>query len=128
MITLPPVRLKFSATGLANLEDHLKALGTLAHVVLGTSRVPPPDQPGETDRFELRNALIALDGERAGASRRDIATVIYGAARVDDEWPDRDAPLRHRIKRDLARGRRLRDGGYRQLLAASHMRAFSVSA
>ena len=124
LITLQPVRLKFATTGFAGLEDHLKCLGALAHIVLGRARALRPDRPGETDRIELRNAIIALDGDHACASRRDIATVIYGASRVADEWGDRDAPLRHRIKRDIARGRRLRDGGYRQLLIASQLRAF----
>jgi hypothetical protein len=62
----------------------------------------------------LRDALIALDGHRAGATHREIAVMIYGRERVDRDWPDRG--LRLRVYRAIGRGERLCNGGYRELL------------
>jgi hypothetical protein len=61
-----------------------------------------------------RDALIALDGHRAGARPRDIAVVICGRERIERDWPDRG--LRLRVQRALSRGESLCDGGYRELL------------
>jgi hypothetical protein len=73
----------------------------------------PPRWSARTRK--LRDALIALDGRRAGASNREIARVIYGHAWVKRDWPN--AGLEDRLRRDLQRGLALLDGGYRDLLA-----------
>jgi hypothetical protein len=62
----------------------------------------------------LRDALIALDGRRAGATFREIAVVIYGRERIDRDWPG--AGLKVRVRRDFRRGLALCSGGYRDLL------------
>jgi hypothetical protein len=117
LLTFGPVRLNFSSSGLARLGSHLDSLGVLAHVLLDRSLVGAADRPGVVDRIRLRDALVCLDGKSSGASHRDIAQVIHGADRVATEWGDTDSPMRQKIKRDLARGRRLVNGGYLELLA-----------
>ena len=62
----------------------------------------------------LRDALIAIDGRRAGATFREIAAVIYGRDRVERDWPG--AGLKVRVRRDFQRGLALCNGGYRDLL------------
>lgn len=61
-------------------------------------------------------ALQALDAEAAGASERDLARLIFGAAETDATW--NASPTRAKVRYLLRHGRALRDGGYRQLLAA----------
>lgn len=117
LITMAPVRLQFASHGLTRLGQHIDALGALAHLLIGRRLAIPADRPGEVDRIKLRDAIIALDGERAGATRREIATVIYGAERVAEEWTHPDGRLKAVIKRDVLRGRRLVAGGYRNLVA-----------
>jgi hypothetical protein len=60
--------------------------------------------------------LRALDGDADGASIRDLAVGLFGAARVPcgAAWKSHD--LRSRTLRVLSAARALRDGGYRDLL------------
>lgn len=125
LITMAPVRLQFASHGMARLGPHIDALGALAHLLLGRRLAIPADRPGDVDRIKLRDAIIALDGERAGATRRDIATVIHGAGRVAEEWSHPNGRLKAVIKRDVLRGRRMLAGGYRNLVAGG---TFAVAA
>jgi hypothetical protein len=68
------------------------------------------------DRLLFRDALIALDGREAGASHRDTAVVIVGIRRVREDWSARGGWLKERLRRALAKGEQLRDGGYRRAL------------
>jgi len=61
-------------------------------------------------------ALQALDAEAAGASERDLARLIFGSVEADATW--NASPTRAKVRYILRHGRALRDGGYRQLLAA----------
>lgn len=61
-------------------------------------------------------ALQALDAEAAGASERDLARLIFGEAEADATW--NASPTRAKVRYLIRHGRALRDGGYRQLLAA----------
>jgi hypothetical protein len=62
--------------------------------------------------------LRALDGHAEGATLRDLAVGLFGAARVPRgaAWKSHD--LRSRTLRVLSAARALRDGGYRDLLTA----------
>ena len=122
---MAPVRLQFTSHGMTRLGQHIDALGALAHLLLDRRLAMPADRPGEVDRIKLRDAIIALDGERSGATRREIATVIYGAKRVAEEWSDPNGRLKAVIKRDLLRGRRMIAGGYRNLVAGG---TFAIAA
>jgi hypothetical protein len=89
------------------------AVGRLAAWMTGA--VPPPDLTANQTTL-LRRSLQALDASLAGASVRDTAAAVFGADRVAADWL-RDSPLRDRTRYLIRRGRRLMEGGYRDLLA-----------
>jgi hypothetical protein len=64
-------------------------------------------------RFRLR--LRAADGRINGATYREIAIAIYGAARIDSE-PWKTSPLRDAAIAFVEAGIALIDGGYLRLL------------
>jgi hypothetical protein len=66
------------------------------------------------ETLRLRDGLIALDGEPAGATLPEIGAVIYGRERIERDWPGKG--LRQRLRRDQLRGLALCSGGYRRLL------------
>lgn len=59
-------------------------------------------------------ALQALDADKAGASEREIASLVLGPIRPDLAW--NDSAARAQVRYLLRHGHALRDGGYRQLL------------
>lgn len=88
------------------------ALAELEALLSGRLEGAPPHWTAETER--LRDALIALDCDRAGLTLRATAVVIYGRKRIDRDWPGKG--LRDRMRRCRQRGRALCDGDYRDLL------------
>ena len=68
------------------------------------------------ERLLLRDALIALDGRQAGASYREIAVAMVGTARAMEAWSSASRALKDRVRRALAKGKELRDGGYLKLI------------
>jgi hypothetical protein len=64
----------------------------------------------------LHHALLALDGSLAGYSYREIATAIFGERRVANDWNAASRSLKDRMRRLVAKGHRLMNGGYRDLL------------
>jgi hypothetical protein len=83
----------------------------------------PPTTPGNASgdvtahpqSLKLARYLQALDGHLAGASPREIAGVLFGAARVGREWVASDN-LRKMTSYSIARGRALMHGEYLRLL------------
>jgi hypothetical protein len=71
---------------------------------------------GNQEATRLRNVLQALDGSLAGASHRDIAIALFGAARVEADWNDPRQNMRDRVRRAVHRGRALMTGGYKKFL------------
>ena len=63
----------------------------------------------------LTQILRAIDGRRAGGSYRDIATVLFGAKRVREDWKDGEH-LKNHVRRLVHRGEMFVDGGYRRFL------------
>lgn len=123
LVTAGAVRAHFTARSVAILSASLGDLGIFVHAVLGQRPLVAADLPGPVDRVHLRDAIIAIDGERAGATRREIATVIYGAEKVADEWSSDHGRMKAVIKRDVLRGRRLVAGGWRTMVAGRTFRA-----
>ncbi|MES2251647.1 MAG: DUF2285 domain-containing protein [Pseudomonadota bacterium] len=72
---------------------------------------------GRPDRIALLHmrSLQTLDGLHAGATQREIAQALFGAAVVAERWHDL-GELRAQVRRLARRGRALMDGGYRRLL------------
>jgi hypothetical protein len=96
---------------IAAAARHLAALQGL---LSASPTLPAPAVPWTANTLRLRDGLIAFDGHRAGASRREIAMVIYGRQRIEADWPRKG--LKDRLRRDVERGIALCDGGYRNLL------------
>ena len=75
--------------------------------------VEPPLTRQRCDR--LKRALRCVDGMTTGASYRDVATVIFGARRLRaDPW--KTSSLKAQVVRLAAYGRKMVEGGYRDLL------------
>lgn len=60
--------------------------------------------------------LMALDGHLAGVPHREIATAMFGEARVGRDWSDPGEHMRDAVRRAIARGLALMEGGYRMFL------------
>ncbi|MFC3636612.1 DUF2285 domain-containing protein [Camelimonas fluminis] len=98
----------------ADVFDRIDALTRMARIRLG--RPPSRDTRMTTEqRRRFRLKLRAADGHMNGATYREIAIAIYGAARVDTE-PWRTSPLRDAVIAFVEGGLALIDGGYLQLL------------
>lgn len=76
--------------------------------------------PGSRPPFaideRLHHALIALDESLAGKTYRQIAITIYGEKRVAEDWQGPSLFLKDRMRRLVAKGTELMNGGYRDLL------------
>jgi hypothetical protein len=112
-LTTGPVAITLLVSGferVAKARDQLDLLDR----VLSPNRAPSSVLPRWTTRTRnLRDALITLDGRRAGASHKEIAILIYGAEVVAADW---GVGLRQRMQRHYSRGAALAAGGYRDFL------------
>ena len=76
----------------------------------------PSLYPPERRSARLTRVLQALDGSLAGTSHRDIGIALFGEARIDRDWHHQHNYLRDHVRRAIAYGRNLMEGGYRRLL------------
>ena len=112
-ITARPIALTFLVRGIGAIGRACDQFDLLRRI-LSPARAPSSALPRWTTRTQnLRDALITLDGRRAGASYREIATVLYGAKTVAEDW---HKGLKERMHRHFKRGAKLSDGGYRDFL------------
>lgn len=74
----------------------------------------PAPVPATTSSLTHMRCLFVLDAIAAGASQREAAGLLFGAAAAD-AW-HADGRERANLRYLLSRGRALRDGGYRALL------------
>lgn len=98
-------------------RDSLDRIDALSRLYRALYRLPvPPDRRVTAQqRRRLKSMLRAADGRSHGASYRDIAEAIYGAASVA-AYPWKTSPLRDSTM-DLVRdSRAMIAGGYRKLL------------
>jgi hypothetical protein len=86
----------------------------LSRALAGKNPGPNPAMPSKQRRDRLVFALRALDGRLDGATYRDVALALFGAAVDSRPWKTHD--LRDRTIRLARHGRDLMQGGYRQLL------------
>ena len=80
---------------------------------------PPGNAPSELTAIQCRRLamrLRAVDGRRAGATRRDIAQVLFGRDQIPDGTQFDDHHLRSRTARLIRDGLAMIAGGYRKLL------------
>lgn len=113
-VAIAPARVVFHVDGLGNLERARDGFATLSDIL--SHNEPSDDWPWTATSLAVRDALIALDGHRAGATYRAIATIIFGAERTEEAWRSTSTALKDRIRRALKRGLSLAAGGYRELL------------
>lgn len=72
--------------------------------------------PAEARALRMARILQALDGAMAGARHRDIAVSLFGERRVLKDWGLPDDHLRDHVRRAIAHGRALMNGGFVRLL------------
>jgi hypothetical protein len=109
----PELRITFETHGLNGSAHASRVFKELALFVSGRS--PGPEPAWTARSLSTRNALIALDGDAAGASYREIARVMFGAAYSDGTWRKKPS-LKDGVRHALQRGRAMMAGGYRRLL------------
>jgi hypothetical protein len=107
-----PVKMEFSVSGYDSPDEYIDTLKRAHRVYETDTRTPAWSRKG----LGYRNALIALDAHDAGMTYRDMAMIFYGEARVADDWTGRSGAMKSEMARLLAKGQRLRDGDYRELL------------
>ncbi len=110
LIGLEPVRMKFTISDIDAYERKAK-VQKAALELYGDG--PDLSVPLWTKTTQiLRNGLIALDCLEKDMSRREIAVLLYGEARVADAWNDDKGSLRDAVKYLVRKAEGLRDGGY----------------
>lgn len=83
------------------------------------------DRPvGRRDQLHRRQvaALRTFDALTNGASIRDVAICLFGAARVQAEWRGPGDVLKSTCRRLIALARQMSNGGYKILLDPTHGR------
>ncbi len=94
--------------------DRLEAVHRLLAALHGRA-IPPDTRLTIQQRARLRRMLQAFDGYRAGATRQEIAQVIFRIGRISrDEW--QTSSTRHSVKALIRDARAMIAGGYRKLL------------
>jgi hypothetical protein len=115
-VAVAPARVTFEMTGLRALFASQRKVAALQDLFAQHSDAARGDEDWTITGTELRNALIALDANFAGASHRETATAIFGRDEVEAEWSGDGCDLKDYIRRARGRGVRLMLGGYRRLL------------
>jgi len=107
-----PVDVVFHIDGLARAHSAGAVLMALPRVLTG----PPRQAVKSVRRNLLRNALIALDGRRAGASYREMAAVAFGRTKTAVAWTSPSRAMKDQMFRAHDRGIELAGGGHIRLL------------
>ena len=115
-LSVEPVRLKLIIDSVSSLDETLKVIGR-AQRILGKEDSSFCDGWSRSS-LAFRNALIALDAHEAGLTYFETAAIIYGEDRANEAWQSASRAMKDEMRRALARGRELRDGGYRDLLTS----------
>lgn len=109
------VRLHYRLAGLQEVEPKLLALHRLL-ALCRLGRFARGLNPPERAAHKWILTLRAWDAVHAGASQREIASELFGAARVNEDWRRDSDYLRGRVQRLVRNGDALVSGGYRELL------------
>jgi hypothetical protein len=112
-VAVAPARVTFEMPGLTGLFAAQRNVAALQGML---DDAPMALADWAITALKKRDALIALDAHCNGASHRDVAMLIYGAAKVDAEWVADGCDLKDYVRRCRSRGVRLMEGGYRSLL------------
>ncbi len=108
-VVVAPAAVTFEMTGVAGLFAAQRSVAMLQEAPLRLA-------DWTATALEKRNALIALDADCNGATHRDVAVLLHGAAKVSAEWVADGCKLKDYARRCRTRGVHLMQGGYRRLL------------
>jgi hypothetical protein len=117
-----PVKLHYLVSGITGVEPRLRTIERLL-AVWRTGSFPVrlfPEPGGVARRID---ALRVHDARAAGASYRDIATILFGAQAVRTEWRGRSDYLHARVRRLAIEARHMIRGGWRDLLRGGAVQA-----
>lgn len=112
-----PVRLHYHLVGIASAEVKLLPLRRLI-ALSRTGQFPDVLFPCERKIDRAIEVLRVGDALRAGATQRDITSVLFGEHRARSNWREASDAFRSRVRRLVREARRLMAGGYRSLLSA----------
>lgn len=109
------VHLHYRLHGLSSAEAGLLPLRRLLHLQRHRrfARSLYPRDPWIERGIQL---LRVHDALADGASQREIGAVLFGEARVAEDWNDRSDSLRSRVRRLVREAKTLALGGYRDLM------------
>ncbi|TYC98010.1 DUF2285 domain-containing protein [Novosphingobium sp. BW1] len=109
------VHLHYRLHGLSSAEAGLLPLRRLLHLQHHRrfARSLYPRDPWIERGIQL---LRVHDALADGATQREIGAVLFGEARVAEDWNDRSDSLRSRIRRLVREAKTLALGGYRDLM------------
>lgn len=94
--------------------DRLEAIHRFLAALHGRA-IPPDTRLTRQQRARLRRMLQAFDGYRAGATRQEIAQVIFRIGPISrDEW--QTSSVRYAVKTLIKDARAMIAGGYLKLL------------
>ena len=115
LLSVEPVKMKIVIEAVTSLDESL----TIIERAKPLYRTDQQNAPPEWTRTSLafRNAIISLDAHAQRLSYLETASIIYGSKRASEAWSGPSRAMKDEMKRALARGRDLRDGGYRALLS-----------
>ena len=107
----------------ATTQDRWNAVGAVRAVLEGLPTPKTSTVSIRPDRVALAHmrSLQALDGVLAGASQREIASVVFGPSRVHESWCA-DGGLRAQTRHLIRRGRAFMNGGYARLVTGAARR------
>jgi hypothetical protein len=113
-----PASLRYDIAGFDGTEPKLLTLHRLI-ALRRLGRFPRALVTRERRAPRWITALRAFDGNRAGADPRDIAGALFGHDTVRRDWNGGSDYLRSRVRRAIAAGEGLANGGYLRLLPDS---------
>lgn len=109
-----PVRCRYLLPPHSMGAGSLESLRVLV-ILRDTGQLPPTAGRAPPKAGRWAQAIRAHDARSQGASQRDIATLLFGEARVHEDWSGRSDYMRMRVQRLLRAAEDLVAGGYRAL-------------
>lgn len=108
-----PCYVAFEIEGMGRVNSSISALQTLVKLRQSDGTNASNSVTHDSKYFDY---LVALDGHLAGRSYRDIAEVLYGADRIGPYWTGDSRGFKSKVRRAVACGLALMNGGYLALL------------
>lgn len=99
-----------------SLDEASRTYETLRALRRLRSREGSATETRGVPRLKYLRYLVALDGRLANRSYREIAELLYGAERVAPFWANDIRAYKSKVRRTVAKGVALMNGGYRTLL------------